>query len=347
MTRKGPTGAARRLLGGTLVLAGILWAGTFGYWLLTGRQHSLLDCLYMTFITITTIGFGEIIDLSHLPAGRVFTMLVGLSGIVTATFIFTSLTAFIVEGELTESFRRTAMEKKVRNLRGHYIVCGIGAVGLEILQELLATRRPCVAVDPNAEQLRRLGERFPEALYLLGDATDNDTLLAAGIVHAEGLFAATHDDNLNLAICLTARQLNGTAAVVTRCRELKNAAKMAAAGAEKVVSPSHIGGLRMVSEMVRPTVVSFLDIMLRDQDKNLRVEELAVGSGYPTIAALQLQKYPNTLLLAVQTPTGWIYNPPGAQPLAPGHRLVVMTTPWERDVLSQHLQAGSPPPPKV
>ncbi len=242
-------------------LLAIIIIGTAGYRIIGGKEHSLLDYFYMTFITISTIGYGEIIDLSDNPAGRVFTVLIALSGIAVLFYILTNFTAFIVEGEMSEAFRRKKMEKMAGKLSDHYIVCGIGKVGQNIIEEMQATKRPFVAIDSGKGDLEGYIESIQDLIFLEEDATDNDTLLKAGIMRARGLFAVTGDDNQNLVITLTAKQLNPQIRVVSRCNDIRNTEKMRKAGADAVVSPSLIGGLRMASEIIRPAVVSFLDIL--------------------------------------------------------------------------------------
>jgi voltage-gated potassium channel len=325
----------KKFLGAGMALAGVLIIGTIGYWFIGQRQYSLVDCFYMTFITIATIGYGEIIDMANNPVGRIFTVFVATSGIGVATYILTNLTAFMVEGEMTETFRRKKMEKTIKTLRRHYIVCGIQGVGFHVLNELSETKRPHVIVDVDRERIDKALETFHEELFIQGDATDSDTLLASGIKEAAGLFAVTGDDNMNLVISLTAKQLNPQIKVVARCRDLKNVEKMKKAGADAVVSPTFIGGLRMASEMVRSTAVSFLDTMLRDKEKNLRVEEMTVSESFAgkPISALNLRDYPNVLLLAVKTEGDWIYNPSADYMMKLWDTLIFMTTPEERERL--------------
>ena len=326
-----------RFAGPAIALCIIIFVGSVGYWLLTGTHHSMLKCVFMTIITITTIGYKQVIPLDNSPIAIIFTIFLALGGIGTFTYLVSSITAFVVEGEMTEAFRRRTMERKAGNVENHYIVCGAGKVGLHIVQELCSTQRPCVAIDLNRDHLHKLHQEYENIIYLEADSTDNDTLTTAGIDKANGIFAVTDDDNQNLVISLSAKQLNPNIHVVARCNELKNADKIKAAGANAVVSPSHIGGLRMASEMVRPTAVSFLDIMLRDKDKNLRVEEVTVPLAGKKIADLDLQQFPETLLLAVRTKTDWKYNPSPEYTLDENSRLVVMTTPTERNKLEGHL----------
>lgn len=330
-----------RFRGAALALVFVLVTGSVGYYVISGGRSSVIDCVYMTVITITSIGYGEIVDLDDKPGGRVFTMAIALAGIGTATYLLSSFTAFIIEGDLSETFRRRHMESKARGLRDHYIVCGGGKVGSHIVEELRATRYACVVIDSDPETLAGLRAVFEEGIYLRGDATEDDVLLTAGIANARGLFAATDHDHENLVISLTARQLNPQLQVIARCAEIRNIEKMKAAGANAVISPSFIGGLRMASEMLRPAVVTFLDVMLRDKQDNLRIEEIPVGSGGRTVASLQLGRFENTLLLAIHGVAEWTFNPKPSHIVERGSRLIVMTTPEERIQLVRELAAGA------
>jgi voltage-gated potassium channel len=330
----------RRLAGVGSVLLLILIGGSIGYYFIGQRLYSLLDCLYMTVITISTIGYGEIIDLSASPGGRIFTILVALAGIGTLTYTFSMITALIVEGNLTDSFRRKKMEKKIKTLSKHQIVCSAERVGIHIVNELAATERPFVVIENHQEHIDALLERFPEALYVTGDPTDNEVLLQAGIERAEGLFATEDDDNRNLVICLSAQHLKPGLRVIAHAREPKNIDKMKRAGATSVISSEQIGGLRMASEMTRPAVVSFLDVMLRDKDKNLRVEEISIPAALAgkTILDLKLKRFRDLLLMALKEGGEWIYNPPDEQPLTGQSVLIFMGTPEARIKLERELK---------
>ncbi len=318
------------------ILGAILVIGTVGYTIIGGGNYSILDALYMTVITVATIGYSEIIDLSASPGGRVFTMLIAFSGIGVLAYIMSSFTAFIVEGELTRAFRRRRMEHLAQTLKDHYIVCGLGLVGTNIVNELRTTSRPCIVIDisPVKADLR---EKKQFEVLIEGDATDNEILNKAGIGAAKGLFAVTSDDNMNLVICLTAKQLNPNLRIVSQCNELKNSDKLKHAGADAVVSPVYIGGLRMASEMVRPTVVTFLDKMLRDSKAGLRVEEMPVPDSLASkkLGDLGLKRFREALLLAVTGKDGWTYNPDEEYRLTPGSTLVFMTTVAERIELAK------------
>jgi voltage-gated potassium channel len=262
-------------------------------------------------------------------------MIVSVAGIGLLAYFLTSLTAFAVEGELTRSFRRRRMEKTARSLHEHYIVCGESTVSRHIRQELKTTGRPYVVIG--AKECPVPG--ISDAVFVEGDPTDNETLIKAGVEHARGLFAATGDDNTNLVISLTVKGINHGVRVLAECSDTKNTEKMKQAGADGVVSPGFIGGMRMASEMIRPTVVSFLDVMLRDTGKNLRVEEVALPSSLTgkTRDQLNLSRFPSVLLLAVKSGQDWVYNPPGTHIFKPQDTLVVMATPEARLSLEQDL----------
>jgi voltage-gated potassium channel len=325
----------KKLLAAVGIMVFMTTAGTAAYWFIGEGRYSLLDCLYMTFITISTIGYSEVIDLSASPAGRLFTMVLAASGIGMMTYILVNVTAFVVEGELNETFRRKKMENAVEALEGHYVVCGLDGVGAYVLDELRATDRPHVLVDDNREELDRQRTERGGLLSLEGDPTDSDTLRKAGAGRAAGLFAVTDDDNRNLVISLTARQINPTLKVIARCEIMKNAEKMRSAGADAIVSPTFIGGLRMASEMLRPSVVSFLDEMLRSDEGSLRIEEQAVPDSLVDrpLSDLGLTRFRHLLLLAVKTSTGWLHNPPRSHVMEKGEVLIFMTSPDERKEL--------------
>jgi voltage-gated potassium channel len=276
---------------------------------------------------------------SAIPLGRVFTIFIAVAGVGVLFYIITHFTALIVEGELTKSFRRSKMEKKARTYKKHYIVCGIGELGLHIVNELAATKRPHIMVDMSRESIDRFSQVVKDGVFIEGDATDNNTLLKAGVKEADGIFATLGDDNQNLVVALSARQLNPGIRVVARCNELKNSDKMQKAGADAVISPSLIGGLRMASEMIRPTVVSFLDTMLRDREKNLRVEEVSVPESLvgKNLSSLRLDRFPGILLLALKTKEGWTYNPPSDCIIKPESTLIFIGGPEDRVELEGKL----------
>ena len=331
----------QRFVAPSLALATVSLIGTVGYKIIGGAQVSWLDCLYMTFITIATIGYGEIIDLSQSPGGRVFTMAIGLVGIGMATYMISTLTAFILEGDMNQALRRRRMQKSIAALRRHYIICGIGRVGTNVANELEATGRPYVVIESSKDAIERYLERSPNALHTHADSSEDSALIEAGIAHAAGVFAVTGDDSKNLVITLSAKLLKPEARVVARCHEVNYIDKMRKVGADAIVSPDFTGGMRIASSMIRPQVVSFLDEMLR-ADNALRVEEVQIpeGFGATTVGGLKLNRR-DYILLAVRAQDQWEFNPADNFFVGPGNTLVVMTRPEGRKSLERSLGAAA------
>ncbi len=332
---------AQRIYAGFLwslvILIVILAIGTAGYRVIGGEKYSLLDCFYMTFITIATIGYGEIVDLSEHPGGRVFTMIIALAGIAVMTYLTSIVTAFLVEGHISEALWRRRMEKHIHKLSDHYIICGIGRVGRNVAHELDATDRIYVVIDEDMNSITTHLEKHPGQMYIHGDSSDDDILQKAHIETARGVFAVTGDDSKNLMISLTAKQLNPATRIVARCHEIRNSEKLRKAGADAIVSPDFTGGLRIASAMIRPHVVSFLDQMLKS-DENLRVEEVVVPAGFDEkpLAGLHLPDR-NHIVVALRDGAKWVFNPEQRHALRAGMTLVIMATPEGRRAVEAAL----------
>jgi voltage-gated potassium channel len=293
----------------------------------------------MVFITVASIGYGEIVDLSQSPGGRVFNMAIAVAGIATLGYMLSKLTVFIVESQFDEVLRRRRMQDRINRMNGHYIVCGAGRVGTNVANELVVTRREFVAVDDSADAVAVFRERYPDVPALHGDSSDDEVLERAGVKRAAGVFATTGDDGKNLLVTLAAKHLNPQARVVARCHEVRNIEKLKRVGADDIVSPDFTGGMRIASSMLRPAVVTFLDEMLRSE-KDLRVEEIAVPPGSP--ARPLAQAAPGSrdyVVLAVRAAGSWQFNPPPEFSLQPGNTLVAMATPKGRLQLERALAA--------
>lgn len=329
----------RRILDRLLLPFGLLLAvyaaGVSGYMLVEGWDFQ--DASYMTVITVATVGFGETHPLSS--AGRWFTVALILGGMGTLLYAVSSLTAFIVEGELAELLRRGKMDKAIARLEGHFVICGAGRVGSVILKELKAGGHRTVVVDRNLERLEETFGPDHGLLAVEGDATHDAVLERAGIQRARGLLAALAEDKDNLFVVLSARSMNPSLRIVARADEESTKDKLLKAGADAVVFPYTIGGLRMASEMLRPAVVNFLDQMLRWGDGSLRVEEVTVPEGSPlagkTLAECDLSGRTGALLVALRSEGAFLFNPPGTRTLSAGDVLVVLADRTQREALQR------------
>ena len=331
----------RKLLIALLALVMVFVIGTFGYQILGGPQYSWIDCFYMTFITIATIGFSEVVDVTRYEYGRLFTVFIGISGMGVLGYLLSTLTAFMLEGEFNEVRRRKKMEKKIAQLSGHYIVCGVGLVGRNVAHDLAKVGLDSVIIDGDLKTLEHYLEVHHSQLYLHGDATDNDVLMAAGVMRAKGVFAVAHEDSSNLVISLSAKQLNPNIRVVARCHDLKNADKTRREGADDVISPDFSGGLRIVSAMVRPNVMSFLDEMLKS-DSNLRMEEIQIPDNLTNQPLSMLyQGNKDSRVLAIRRDQNWQLNPLSSHLLQDQDVLMVMTTPDGRKRIEQLMQSAN------
>ena len=321
------------------IVAGVLVVGTAGYRIISHGASSWIDCLYMVVITVATIGYGEIVPMDHSPGGRIFTMFIALFGIGVITYVMSTVTQAAVDGDLQRRWRRRKMQKAVDELGGHFLVCGWSALAPQIMRELRLTQRAFVAVVMDRAAVEReMGDDAP-LLMIEGDPTDDDVLRRAGVERSAGLFAADDEDHTNIVSCMSARGIKPDLKIVATVRDARNSAKMKKAGANSVVSPITIGALRMSSEMVRPSVVTFLDVMLRDKDRNLRIEDIRVGTGGAgkTISSLQFERFENSVLLAARRGESWVFKPKSDYALVSGDDLIFMTNPDERQRLSVEL----------
>ena len=327
------------LVYGGLLLIVITICGTLGYHYVGRPAATWIDSFYMTFITIATIGFGETVDLSHHPFGRLYTVLIATVGIATLSYLFSKLVALLIDTDLNAELRKKRMEKHIAALQGHYIVCGMGRVGSNVARELVKTRRKFVVIENDRATLDAWLEHHPSSLYLHEDAADDSALQRAGLAHAAGVFAVTGDDSHNLMVALSVKLLNPKARVVVRLRDIRNANKAKRAGADEVVSPDFTGGMRIASAMVRPHVVNFMDQMLHT-DEGLRVEEVVVPTGFAHLALSSvLPKSKEYLLMALHENGHWIFNPPDDHMLKAGATLVLMANPDGRAMVEKLLNA--------
>jgi len=335
---------ARQLVVAALLLFSIAVIGGGGYHYLGGGRWSWGDCFYMAIITLSTVGFGETLrGMQEVGLARVWTMLLILFGSGSLLFFVSTLTAFIVEGDIQGVLQRRRMQKKIDGLRDHFIVVGVGATGIHVVGELLASNVAFVVVETSEERIAMVAAQFPNVLWVRGDATLDSTLEQAGITRAKGLAATLKEDKDNAFVTITARALNPKLRIVAKVTEDSAETKLKRAGADTIVSPSFIGGMRLASELVRPSVVQFLDRM-RSQD--LRVEEVPIPEGSALVgAALRetaIRHQTNVLVLAVRMVDGsYSYNPGPDFLLAANQTLVVLCRTADLEQLRRGIVDGS------
>ncbi|HUS30292.1 MAG TPA: potassium channel protein, partial [Kofleriaceae bacterium] len=323
----------KRLLAGLFVMLIVIIGGAGGYYAIGRGQWAFFDCLYMTIITVTTVGYGETLPgMETVPYARGFTMLLLLFGTGSIVFFASTITAVIVEGDLKNALFANKLKKRMKRMKDHVIVCGAGSTGRNVIEELLKTGVPVIAIDVNEAELRDIADKHPNAEYsfIVGDATDDDVMAQTNLSTARGLVAALSSDKDNLYLTVSARQDNPKARIVARCAELSHVEKIKKSGADAVVSPNYIGGLRLVSELVRPSVVRFLDEMMRDRRAAYRIEEVTLGDGITalgsTLRDARVRERFGMTVLAVRKPTddAWNYNPDATVTIGPGTTLVVL-----------------------
>ena len=325
----------RRLILAIATLLAIIAVSVIGYRLLGGPSVTLLQALYMAVITLAGVGYGEIIDTSQNPALRVFNIAVILVGVTLTVYVFSMVTAFLVEGEIRNIFWRRRMARTISELNDHYIICGLGDTGRYCVDELLKTEMNFVAIDSQMENVKKFREQTgdKELLYIVGDATDANVLDQAGITRAHGIIAALPSDKDNLVVTVMARQQNPRLRIVSRCRDLSFAERLTKAGAHATVSPNHIGGLRMASELLRPHVVSFLDQMLKEKGHTMRVEEITIPEQCAwvglSLSDVDLRGRYHLLPLAIKVPHQdrehrFVFNPADDHQLTVGSVIVLL-----------------------
>lgn len=322
----------RRIFLSLFIFVLVFIIGAAGFKILGGREWSLLDSLYMTVITLSTVGYGEVYDISANPAARIFAAVFIILCLGTIAFAVSSITSFIVEGELKNILGRKKMEKEIAKLKDHYIVCGTDETAQTIIRELIQTQKEFIIIEPLQEMIEKLSS-LGDLLLIHGDPTEDSVLLSAGIERAKGILLSLPSDEANLFVTLTARSLNPKIRIVTKGIAVKSHKKMMKAGSDAVISPTFIGGMRMVSEMIRPSVVSFLDMMLREREKVLRFEEVQLKKESPlvgqTLDQANLEEKTHALLVAMRREGSqdFDFNPRKETEIRENDTLVFIATP--------------------
>jgi voltage-gated potassium channel len=333
-SRGGPGGdepreAIRRVRRSLLLLVGVTVAGTVGYMLL--MDWNLLDALYMTVITIGTIGYEEVRDLSDNPTGRLRTIILIVGGVGSVAYTASAIAQLIVEGTIGGYFGRRRMEAKTEKLRGHYVLCGYGRMGREIAEEFASEGVDFVVIDQDEAKVEEcLGKGY---LTLQGSASQDEVLEAAGVRRAKGLVTAVDSDADNMFVVVSAREMSPDLYIVARAESDESLSKLRRAGANRVLSPYVVGGRRLARLTLHPAIVDYLDIITRSEEGlEFRLEEFEVEDESPlvnrTIGQLRVaEEETGARILAIRHKNGEFNTHPASQDkVLAGDVLIVLGT---------------------
>lgn len=324
----------RRLFFAVAIFVGLLVLGSLGYFLLGRGRWSLFDCVYMTVITVATVGYGELPDMGEVHGARMLTIGLITTGVGVLAYLQATVTVMLVDGVFGKAIKGRRMRKKIDGLRDHLVVAGAGSTGKHVIDELVRAGEAFVVIDRSHEQLERVDQEIAHGtlLRIQGDATDDRMLLAAGVERARGVVAALTHDKDNLFVTLSARSLNSTARIVAKVVEPETEAKMLKAGASTIVSPAMLGGRRMASEVVRPEVHRLVEEMLADKSATFRMEEVVIVDGSPyvgrSLSELSTRENFRVMVVAAKMREGsFLYDPGPEVELIVGTKLIVLGEP--------------------
>ncbi len=303
----------------------VIFGGTAGYQIIEG--WTFIEALYMTIITISTVGFKEVGQLSN--GGRIFTIFLILGGIVVITSGISLIFSSIIEGTFGEIIRRQRMEKKLARIKSHFIICGYGAVGEDVVNEFIRENKPFVLIEKDKLILDKLLKEFPNTIFVIGDATDDEILKNAQIEKAKGILAVLGKTADNLYICLSARSLNPKLRIIARVIESESIDKLKKAGADYVFSPEKIGGIRLAAAALKPAVTSFLDAIIRGEYLDLVLNEVEVQEhssiARKTLKESEISKNIGVIISAIKSANmdKLNFNPSSKTIINPGDILIV------------------------
>jgi voltage-gated potassium channel len=323
-----------------LVSTGLVLLGTVGYYVLE-PDYTLLDALYMTVITLTTVGYGEVHPLG--PAGRIFTIFLLLGGVFTLFYAAGEVLRGVLSGELQGAFGRRRMERNLARLKSHMIICGYGRMGRFVCREFSKQGLPFVIIDRKAEALQDFD--LPHGIAVVGDATSDEVLRKAGVDRARALVTAAASDADNLFITMSARLLNERLFIVARAEGEHTEQKLVRAGANRVVAPYAIGGNKVAQAVLRPTVVDFIELATRTEHLELQLEETVIAPGSRLVGATlsdsRLRQDLGLIIVAIKKDKGaMLYTPSSDTRMEAGDTLIAL---GRRSQLSQleKLASGS------
>jgi voltage-gated potassium channel len=338
-----------RLIPPLMVLTGITLLGAAVLTIMSGGRWGFWQAAYFAVICASTVGFGELPEMDAVPGSRAVGTAIIILGLSAVWYFQSALTTVLVEGVLGQTLRQRRMQRRIAELTDHIIVCGAGSTGRHVVRELIATRTPFVVIERTVEAIDVLSEELDEReiLHVLGDGTHDAVLQAAGVTRARGVVAALTEDKDNLYVTLSVRDLNANARIVAKVVTAEAEHKMLRAGANATVSPNRIGGMRMASEMLRPTAVRFLDRMLQAKGGALRVEELPITARSwfvgRALKDLPIRTQTNALVVAIQETDDFRYNPDPSTVVKAGQTLVLIAEVSNIEKLRALARRETPP----
>ncbi len=332
---------SRHVVLGFVAFVAVVVVGSIGYVVL---GFGVLDAVYQTVTTITTVGFREVEPLDG--AGQIFTIVLILAGVGTALYTLTMVLEMLVEGHVSEALERRRMDRVIGALAGHVIVCGWGRVGRAAAHDLESADRPLVVVDIDPERIASIPRTTP---HVLGDAADDDVLRHAGIERAAALVATVSTDAVNLFITLSARSLRPDLFIVSRAREDNSLSKLLRAGADRVVNPQDLGGARIAAFVSRPRVTDFLDVVMHARETELLLEEITLAESSMlvglSLSEADVRGRTGTLVLALHDPAaGLVSNPGGGVVMKAEQTLIAIGTPSQLESLATIAGSRRPAP---
>ena len=311
----------RAIIIATIALLFVILSGSIAFMIV--EDFTFVDAIWLTIISITTVGFGDIVPNS--VAGRIIVLFIVISGLWLFTYVLGNFFSSLVEGHLIDLWGKRIMMKKVKDLNNHIIVCGAGRVGYEVIMELKNNGTPFVVIEKEEQKFKDL--QRDNVLYVEGDATEDNTLNLAGIEKAKGIIISLADDAGNLFVTMSARTLNPGMKIIARANRPGNINKIKRAGANSVFCPSLMAGKRMALSIIKPASVAYVQALTDTNKVNLELEELILGKNSPIVNQplkdSGMRERFNTLLLALKRDSDTVLNPGPDEVLLPGDIMIV------------------------
>ena len=305
----------------------LLFIGVVGFRVMS--NYSWVDAIYMTVITVSTVGFGEVHPLD--PQAKIFTVFLILTSVVIVGYAFKIITEYIISKNNLAELKQKKMQKKIDSLSNHVIICGFGRNGKQAAKKLLMHKRSFVVIESNKELIEK--HQSDEILFVCGDSNEDEVLQLAGIEHAECLISALPNDSDNVFVVLSARQMNSKMRIISRASNESSNSKLKLAGANNVILPDNIGGNHMASLVVVPDLLEFVENLSIVGSSSINIEEIAVEKLYnistvKTIQDLQLRKNTGCSVIGYKSESGeYVINPEASQKLAPNSKVIVLGRP--------------------